>query len=130
MLDVADGVMIAHILYPSIDGKYITSQSEVFVREVLRETYGYTGIVMSDDFRMAGLRKQTSLEKAAVRFICIGGDMILCGANAAYQKQILKGLYDAVEDGTITEARLNESVYRILSAKMRATGWDPFEGIE
>lgn len=129
-LDVADGVMIAHIFYPSIDDAYIASQSAVFINDLLRGEYGYTGIVMSDDFRMDGLRKQASPEKAAVRFILIGGDMILCGTNPGCQKQILKGLYAAVEDGTISEDRLNESVYRILSAKMRVTDWDPFDGID
>lgn len=129
-LNGADGVMVAHILYPEIDEAHIASQSEVFITGLLRETYGFTGIVMSDDFRMAGLQKQSALDDAAVQFILAGGDLILCGANHSYQRKILSGLYAAVEDGTISEARLNESVYRILSAKMRVTGWDPFDGKE
>ena len=127
VLPSADGVMVAHILYPYIDEKRIASQSEVFITDVLRGQFGFEGIVMSDDFRMAGLRRQTTLNRAAVQFILAGGDLILCGANHSYQRQILEGLYAAVEDGTITEQRLDESVYRILSAKQRATGWDPFE---
>lgn len=123
----ADGVLVAHILYPKIDSAHIASQSEIFITEILRGELGFSGIVMSDDFRMEGLRRQTSLSNGAVQFILAGGDLILCGANHSYQREILKGLYAAVGDGTIGEDRLNESVYRILSAKMRATGWDPFE---
>lgn len=123
----ADGVMVAHISYPKVDDEHIASQSDVFITEILREEFGFQGFIMSDDFRMAGLRKQTSLKNGAVQFILAGGDLILCGANHTYQRQILEGLYEAVEDGTIGEQRLNESVYRILSAKIRATGWDPFE---
>ncbi len=126
-LKTADGVMVAHILYPRIDDEHIASQSEIFITEILRGELGFTGFVMSDDFRMAGLRKQTSVKEGAVQFILAGGDLILCGANHAYQRQILEGLYEAVENGTIGEQRLNESVYRILTAKMRVTGWDPFE---
>ena len=122
----ADGVMVAHISYPRIDDAHIASQSEVFITEILRDELGFTGVVISDDFRMEGLRKQTSPKKGAVQFILAGGDLILCGAVHSYQRQILSGLYEAVQDGTISEQRLNESVYRILSAKMR-TGWDPFE---
>ena len=122
----ADGVMVAHILYPNIDGDHVASQSPVFMTELLRNRLGVSGIVMSDDFRMAGLRNQTPLKQAAVQFILAGGDLILCGANHSYQKQILEGLYAAVEDGTISEQRLNESVYRILSAKLRAADWNPF----
>lgn len=129
-LSEADGVMVAHISYPKIDDAHIASQSSVFITDVLRGEFGFEGVVMSDDFRMAGLRSQTSLSDGAIRFISAGGDLILCGANHSYQRQILNGLYAAVEDGTIDEDRLNESVYRILSAKMRVTGWDPFENEE
>ena len=123
----ADGVMVAHILYPDIDGEHIASQSEVFMTDLLRNELGFNGLIMSDDFRMEGLRKQTSLKDGAVQFVLAGGDLILCGANHSYQRQILEGLFEAVENGTIEEQRLNESVYRILTAKMRVTGWNPFE---
>ncbi len=123
----ADAVMVAHISYPGIDEAHIASQSYMFITEILRGELCFDGIVMSDDFRMEGLKKQTSLGKGAVQFILAGGDMILCGANHSYQREILKGLAEAVENGTISEDRLNESVYRILSAKMTVTGWDPFE---
>lgn len=120
----ADGVMVAHILYTAIDDR-VASQSEVFITDLIRGEYGFDGIVMSDDFRMAGLRKQTSLDKAAVRFLLAGGDLILCGANHSYQKKILEGLYGAYRDGRLSEERINESVYRILSAKLRVTDWRP-----
>ena len=125
-LSEADGVMVAHILYPAVDETHIASQSEIFITEILRGGLGFTGVVMSDDFRMAGLRKQISPKKGAVQFILAGGDLILCGANHTYQRQILEGLTEAVADGTISRERLNESIYRILTAKMK-TGWDPFE---
>ena len=119
----ADGVMVGHLLFRKIDSEHIASQSFVFITELIRWEYGFEGIVMSDDFRMAGLRKQAPLDQAAVQFILAGGDLILCGAQHEYQRQILDGLYGAVRDGTIPEERLNESVYRILSAKLRVTDW-------
>ena len=120
-----DGVMVAHILYPEVDPAYIASQSEIIMTDLLREELGFQGIVMSDDFRMNGLRSKTTLEQAGVRFILAGGDLILCGANHSYQRSILKGLTAAVADGTISQDRLNESVLRILRAKMRVTDWRP-----
>ncbi len=121
----ADGVMIAHISYPNIDPAHIASMSSVFISDVLRGQLGFAGFVMSDDFRMAGLRSRYALSDAAVQFILAGGDLILCGANHEYQQSILDGLYAAVADGTLTEARLNQSVVRILTAKMRVTGFVP-----
>ena len=129
-LEEADGVMVAHVYYPDIDETWIASQSETFITGLLRETYGFSGVVMSDDFRMAGLTNKTSVGEAAVRFILAGGDLILCGTNAGYQKQIVNGLMNAVDVGTIPLERLNESVCRILTAKMHATGWSPFDGID
>ena len=120
-----DGVMVAHISYPEIDPNYIASQSGILISDLLRDDMGFEGIVMSDDFRMDGLRSKTNLEQAAVRFILAGGDLILCGANHTYQRSILKGLTDAVASGTISEERLNESVIRLLTAKMKITDWEP-----
>ena len=120
-----DGIMVAHILYPEIDPDHIASQSEIIITDLLRNEMGFRGVIMSDDFRMNGLRSQSSLEQAAVRFILAGGDLILCGANHTYQRSILKGLTEAVADGTISEERLNESVIRLLTAKMKVTDWTP-----
>lgn len=119
----ADGVMVGHLLFDAIDDEHIASQSFVFITEFLRWELGFEGIVMSDDFRMAGLRSQTSLGEGAVQFLLAGGDLILCGAKHDYQRQILSGLYDAVKSGTLSEARIDESVFRILSAKLRVTDW-------
>ncbi|MDO4564504.1 MAG: glycoside hydrolase family 3 N-terminal domain-containing protein [Clostridia bacterium] len=118
-----DGVMVGHILYPEVDSE-IATLSYVWITEILREEMGFDGIVMSDDFRMSGLRSRATLSDAAVQFILAGGDLILCGANHDYQRQILEGLYAAVDGGIISEERLNESVYRILSAKTVACGWN------
>ncbi|MBQ6145774.1 MAG: hypothetical protein IJI82_01970, partial [Clostridia bacterium] len=72
-----------------------------------------------------GLRSKSSPEEAAVQFIRAGGDLVLCGANHSYQLSILKGLTEAVADGTISQERLNESVVRVLTAKMKVTDWMP-----
>ena len=120
-----DGVMMAHILYSEIDPDYIASQSEIIMTELLRHEMGFEGVIMADDFRMNGLRSKASLDQAAVRFILAGGDLILCGANHSYQRSILKGLTEAVEDGTISQEQLDESVVRVLTAKMKVTDWRP-----
>lgn len=115
----ADGVMVGHLSYPKIDQDNIASQSYFFITELLREELGFEGIVMSDDFRMDGLRKQSPLGEAAVNFILAGGDIILCGPNHEYQKQIMTGLYEAFDSGVLTEERIDESVARILEKKYK-----------
>lgn len=115
-----DGVLVGHLKFTEIDPDNIASLSYRFLTELLREELGFTGVVMSDDFRMAGLRSSASLETAAVQFLLAGGDLILCGANHDYQRAILNGLTEAVRNGTLPMERLDESVYRILSMKLTA----------
>jgi len=120
-----DGVMIAHISYPNIDGKNIASMSEVIIGQLLRERMGFDGLVLSDDFLMGGLVSRYAPEEAAVRFILAGGDIILCGPRLNMQKQIMTALRAAVENGTISLDRLDQSVARILRAKMKYLSFVP-----
>ena len=80
---------------------------------------------MSDDFRMGGLTAQCAAGEAAVRFLRAGGDLILCGPQHGWQREIMEALYQAAADGTLSEARIDESVTRILQKKMQVTGWSP-----
>ncbi len=120
-----DVVLVAHIFYPEIDGTDIASMSHYFLTELLRETYGFTGVIMSDDFRMGGLTSRYSVGEAAVKFLLAGGDLILCGKRMDLQKEILEALTAAAEDGSLPEARIDECVRRILEKKMKVTDWSP-----
>ena len=67
-----DAVMVAHILYPALDGTDIASMSEPVITGLLREQMGFDGIVISDDFRMEGLTNRYGIGDAAVQFILAG----------------------------------------------------------
>ena len=53
---------------------------------------------------------------AAVKAVSAGCDMLLCVSNIS---SVVNALTDAVSDGTISEERIDESVSRILQAKLR-----------
>ena len=72
-----------------------------------------------------GLTAQCAAGEAAVRFLLAGGDLILCGPQHGRQREIMEALYQAAADGTLSEARIDESVTRILQKKMQVTGWSP-----
>lgn len=121
-----DAMLVAHILYPKLDESHIASMSERVITDLLRDEMGFTGIVMSDDFRMGGLTLRYDVGDAAVRFLLAGGDLILCGPRTDLQIKIMKALSAAAADGTLSDARINESVIRILEKKMKVTGWTPY----
>lgn len=123
-----DVVLVAHILYPSLDEERIATLSPAIITGLLREQLGFDGIVLSDDFRMGGLTGQCGAGEAAVRFLLAGGDLILCGPQHEAQREIMEALLSAASDGTLTEERIDESVARILQKKMLVTGWSPVPG--
>ena len=121
-------VLVAHILYPSLDEERIATLSPAIITGLLREQLRFDGIVLSDDFRMGGLTGQCGAGEAAVRFLLAGGDLILCGPQHEAQREIMEALLSAASDGTLTEERIDESVARILQKKMLVTGWSPVPG--
>ena len=123
-----DVVLVAHILYPALDEAQIATLSPAIITGLLREQLGFDGIVLSDDFRMGGLTGQCSVGEAAVRFLLAGGDLILCGPQHEAQREIMDALLAAASDGTLSQARIDESVARILKKKMQVTGWSPAPG--
>lgn len=119
-----DAIMMAHVRYPALDETDIASMSETIITGLLREQMGYDGLVLSDDFRMDGLTNLYSVADAAVQFILAGGDVIICGADVDRQTAIIESLQTAVDDGRLSEERIDESVKRVLMKKAEMCGWD------
>lgn len=109
-------IMVGHISTPSVTGDDTpASVSSVMITDVLRNQMGFHGVVITDAMNMSAITDKYSSADAAVVAINAGADMILMPEdfNAAYQ-----GIIDAVNNGTITEERLNESVARIIKVKL------------
>jgi beta-N-acetylhexosaminidase len=119
-----DAVLIAHILYPALDETDIATMSQPIITGLLRDEMGFGGVVISDDFRMSGLTNRYDIADAAVRFVLAGGDLILCGPNSDEQAAIMDALHAAAADGRLSEARIDESVKRILIGKISLGEWD------
>lgn len=113
-------VMVGHISCPKVTGDSApASLSRAIVTDVLRDELGFDGIIITDSLGMgavAGLHKAQDLGVAAIQ---AGVDMLLMTPDltASYQ-----GVLDAVRAGTITEERIDESVTRIVRAKLALQG--------
>ena len=108
--------MAAHISVPAVTGEDTPcSLSKYMITSVLREQLGYQGIVITDAMNMGAVSSQYSSEEAAVKAIEAGADIILMPADF---HQALDGVLRAVENGTISEKRIEESVKRILKIKI------------
>ncbi len=81
-------IMTAHVLYDALDPTTIATTSPVIVRELLRTTWGYDGLVISDDLDMVaaqGLSPASlaaALTDADVDLALVGRDLDLAEALA------------------------------------------------
>lgn len=112
-----DCVMVSHLSAPNVTGDNTpASLSEKMITEILRGQLGYQGIVITDAMDMAAITDYYTADQAAVMAIQAGADMILMPEDfeAAYN-----GVLDAINNGTITEERINESLRRIYRVKKK-----------
>ena len=109
-------IMVGHMTMTAIDPDNPASLSETIVTGLLREELGYDGIIITDALNMGAIANNYTNADAAVKAVSAGCDMLLCVSNIS---SVVNALTDAVSDGTISEERIDESVSRILQAKLR-----------
>ncbi|PBB05525.1 beta-N-acetylhexosaminidase [Salimicrobium humidisoli] len=120
----ADVTMTSHILLPAFDDQYPASMSEAVITDVLRDDLGFEGVVITDDLTMGAITNEYSVEDAAVETVKAGGDLLLMAHDSNLISTVFNELKAAVENGELSEARINESVERIadLKEKYQITG--------
>lgn len=125
-------VMVAHIWFSAIDAQELPATlSYNVITGLLRQELGYDGIIMTDAMDMDAITARYTPEEAAIQAILAGVDLVVysTGFSEARQQGAMQAVYDAVLDGRIDESRIDESVYRVLSGKMRygLMDWQPLE---
>ncbi|MFD6134741.1 glycoside hydrolase family 3 protein [Isoptericola sp. NPDC060257] len=109
-----DMIMTAHIVVDAIDPDLPGTLSPKVLTGLLREEMGFDGIITTDALDMEAMTDNWSQEEMSVMAIQAGSDIFL---NSPDVDASIAGVRQAVADGTITEARLDESVTRILEWK-------------
>ncbi len=113
--DSAPFVMVTHLSYPNIVGDDTPADlSSVIVTDLLREKLGFRNVIITDSHAMASITDRYSAGEAAVKALAAGCDMILMPDDLQAAFDAVKA---AVADGTLTQARIDESVLRILTVK-------------
>ncbi|GAB4344486.1 MAG: beta-N-acetylhexosaminidase [Phototrophicales bacterium] len=125
-------IMVAHIWFPAFDPEPLpASLSHNIVTGILRDTMGYDGLIITDALDMDAIDTIYTDEEAALMAINAGVDMLVYspGISEVRQMAVMQFLVDAVRSGELDEARIDDSVRRILHAKMRygVMNWLPLE---
>ncbi|MCK6579152.1 MAG: glycoside hydrolase family 3 protein [Anaerolineae bacterium] len=126
----AAAVMVSHIWFPALDPvRRPASLSPVIITDLLRGQMGFDGLVMTDALDMNAVDLEYNYYDAVVMAVQAGADLLATGpstglpvAEAAMQRVV-----DEVRAGNIAEARIDESVRRILTIKgrMGILSWNP-----
>ena len=113
-------IMVGHVSLPNIVGDSTPAPlSSAVVQGMLRDSLGYTGIIVTDSLAMGAITDYYAPAEAAVAALKAGCDVPLMPErfDEAYQ-----GVLSAVQAGELTEERIDESLIRILAAKQEYFG--------
>src|SRR5580698_4613789 len=112
-----DSIMTAHLAVPALEPDEIPATvSSKVLTGVLRDEMKFENIIVTDAMDMAGLAQMFNQGEAAVRSIDAGADVLLMPLNP---ETVIRAVVGAVENGRLKRTRIDESVMRVLEAKVR-----------
>jgi beta-N-acetylhexosaminidase len=116
-----DSVMTAHIAVPAVDAPDVPATiSKPIITGMLRDQLGFKGIVVTDALEMGGIAKGFGAGDVAVKALDAGVDVLLMTPDP---EAALNAVMAAVRSGRLSAKRIDESVQRLLEAKV-LTGLD------
>lgn len=132
-----DMIMTAHILYPQLEKDTIYSSktgkeeslpatmSDDIITGLLKESMGFSGIVVTDAMNMEGITDSWDEVQAVVNSIAAGVDMICMPCNLTSMEdvealeKIITEVEAAVQKESIPMSRIDDAVTRILTVKQK-----------
>lgn len=124
-----DMIMATHVLVPAYDATYPASLSPTLVDGVLRGQLGYQGVVVTDAMEADAITqymqqrgytdRARAVGEASVLAILAGEDLIEMPLDPALEQGVVDAVTQAVISGRISQARLQQSLHRILRLKVK-----------
>lgn len=113
-----DSIMTAHVAVPQVTGEpgIPATLSPQILTGLLRDSLHFKGLIVTDALEMGGITTRFWSGLAAVRAIQAGADMLLLPPDT---NVAINEVERAVRRGDISEARINQSVEKVLAAKSR-----------
>jgi len=112
-----DAIMTAHMAVPAVEPEEIPATvSPKVLNGLLRSELHFKNLIVTDAMQeMRGLTDQFKGGEASVRAILAGADVLLMPPNP---EAVIRAVVAAVESGRIPRQRIDESVTRVLAAKI------------
>ena len=115
-------IMTGHIAIPSMDSSNTPATLSYELNgKIIREELEFDGLIITDALEMGGITESYWSAEASIKTIEAGSDIILLPIDSF---SAIQGVIRAVKNGRISESRLNNSVRRIIKAKLELKLWD------
>ena len=98
--------------------------SEQIVRDLLRTEMRFEGVVVSECLEMEALSRNIGISGGTVMAFKAGCDVILTCRSLPAQEEAINGLKAGLDNGMFERFRVQESVERVLSMKLKYTSWE------
>lgn len=128
MVKDADSVMTAHVVFPALAPEDNAATRELpatlrrrLVRDLLREQFGFEGLVFSDDLEMRALAEQGPAGPLGVRAIEAGCDILLVCSDIVMQEEVFTALISAIEKTPDFRATAEAAAIRSLALRRKIT---------
>ncbi|CAN7558322.1 beta-N-acetylhexosaminidase [Paenibacillus sp. LjRoot56] len=115
-----DAIMSAHVVFEALEDSTVPSTlSYKILTELLRGQLGFKGLIVTDCLEMKAISEGVGVAEGAVRALEAGADILLVSHELERQIAAMEAVIAAVESGRVSEARIDESVLRIMTYKYK-----------
>lgn len=125
----ADAIMSAHVYFPALESLADTpaTLSRSVITGLLREELGFDGVVTTDCMEMDAIAKGIGTANGCIKAVEAGVDLVMVSHIHPLQEQSVLKIVEAVENGTISEQQIDQSIDRIERMIANYTSWEDIE---
>jgi beta-N-acetylhexosaminidase len=105
--------MTSHILYPSLDAQHPATLSRRILTGILREKWGYEGVIITDSMTMHAISRRYGRDEATRLSIEAGADMVMALGNPRDAEASVRAVSQAMQSGVFTEDEYQRRIRRL-----------------
>ncbi|MBU1684605.1 glycosyl hydrolase [Patescibacteria group bacterium] len=117
-----DTIMVAHVFNKNIDADYPATLSHKTVNQLLRQEFGFNGVVITDDLQMGAINQKYGLRNTVKLAIGAGNDILLFGNQLSVKsmvktKTLVETVKSLIKSGEVDLADIEKSNQRLETLK-------------
>ncbi len=111
-------VMVSNVTFPALDAQWPACLSANVMTDLLRNTYQYQGLILSDDMEMGAMAKHYAFSDMGVMAVKAGADIVLVCHDYGHERETYEGLVKAYQEDEAFRQLVDEKAKRIIRIKL------------